>query len=94
MQSAISCFGNAVDVLYYYILNKMLSVAQGDVESICNYSFHDEKNPVISMYNKSHLEDGNLVYYTLPSDKMYSTFFQIINAAGTTSIPGPKFSEI
>ena len=60
---------------------------------MCSYSFHDENNPAISVDNKSPL-DGNFVYYTLPSDKIYSTFFEIINAAGTVSIPGPKFSEI
>lgn len=45
------------------------------------------------MDSKSALDDGNFVYYTLSSDKIYSTLFEIINAAGTISIQGPKFCE-
>ena len=62
------------------------------MESVCSFALHDANDPTLS--EESPLEDGGFVYFTLPIDKRYSTFFVIGNAAGTRTISGTPFSEI
>ena len=62
------------------------------MESVCSYTLHDDNDPTISV--ESSLEDGDFVYFTLPTDRRYSPFFEVSNAAGTWNRPGTYFSEI
>ena len=64
------------------------------MESVCSFALHayDVNDPTIS--EESALEDGGFVYFTLPIDRRYSTFFVFSNAAGTRTISGTTFSEI
>ena len=62
------------------------------MESVCSFALHDTNDPTIS--EESALEDGDFVYFTLPSDRRYSPFFIISNATGTRTISGTNFSEI
>ena len=62
------------------------------MESVCSFALHDTNDPTIS--EESALEDVDFVYFTLPIDRRYSTFFVISNAAGTRTISGTTFSEI
>ena len=63
------------------------------MESVCSFALHayDTNDPTIS---ESPWEDGGFVYFTLPIDRRYSTFFVISNAAGTRTISGTNFSEM
>ena len=62
------------------------------MESVCSYTLHDNNDPTISV--DSSLEDEDTVSFTLPTDRRYSTFFEISNAGGTRNISGTNFSEI
>ena len=62
------------------------------MESVCSFALHDINDPTISV--ESALEDEGYVYFTLLSDRRYSTFFVISNAAGTWTLSGTPFSEI
>ena len=62
------------------------------MESVCSYTLHDDNDPTISV--ESSLEDGDFVYFTLPTDRRYSPFFEVSNAAGTRNISGTNFSKI
>ena len=65
------------------------------MESVCSFALHayDVNDPTISD-SESTLEDGGFVYFTLPIDRRYSTFFVISNAAGTRILSVTPFSEI
>ena len=73
-------------------MSMLLSDKQGDVESVCSYTLHDVNDPVISV--EGSLEDGDFVYFTVPTDRTYSIYFEISNAAGIRNISGTNFSEI
>ena len=63
------------------------------MESVCDYTLRDENYTKISV--KSSLENGGLVSFPLPADKLsYSTFIEIRNAVEAKTIPGPKFSKM
>ena len=64
------------------------------MESVCSFALHayDANDPTI--FEESPLENGDFVYFTLPSDRRYSTFFVISNAAVTRTISGTNFSEM
>ena len=64
------------------------------MEGVCSFALHayDVNDTTIS--EESPWEDGGFVYFTLPIDRRYSTFFVISNAAGTRTISGTNFSEM
>ena len=62
------------------------------MESVCSYTLYDKNDPTISV--EGLLEDEDVVSFTLPIDKRYSTCFEISNAGGTRNISGTNFSEI
>ena len=60
--------------------------------SICSYTMLDVND--LDMSVDTAMDDGDSVNFALPTDRRYSTFFEISNAAGIWIIPGVNFSEI
>lgn len=62
------------------------------MKSVCSYTLYDVNDPTSSV--ESSLEDGEFVYFTAPTDRRYSIFFEISNTAGIRTTSSINFSEI